>query len=668
MKLLMNNQEKMEKNSYIEILKKNYRLIVMSFVSLLVLGLQSCEDSFLDVVPDNVSTIEHAFKLRNEAEKYLFTCYSYLPKNGDVQGNIGMLAGDEAWIPPQDKSFISYAFKIAEGSQRSFDTYVDAWEGKYHGAGPGSSDRYPLFDGIRTCNTLIDNLEDRNKVPDMEDAERLRWIAEGKFLKAYYHYYLMRMYGPIPIMKKNIPIDAGVDELYVSREPIDDVVAYVVQLLDEASLHLPTAITDVLNESGRATATMSKSLKAEVLLTAASPLFNGNSDMAGFKTKSGTPFFNPTYSVEKWGLAATAAKEAIDEADLGGNKLYNFTDPTATFPISDITRTKLSISQALSDRKSPEVIWSNTNSTTADLQRICMVPLLSSILAHQARKSLAATLKTALLFYSKNGVPIEEDNTLDFTNISDLRTATASEKFNIFEGYKTARINFDREPRFYADLGFDGSVYYLENSGANETKWHVEGKLTQYSGNQDFLNYNVTGYYVKKLVSYRYVPDPNTDYNNIRYAWPEKRLAELYLDYAEALNESQGPQDDVFIYLDKIRTRAGLAGVKESWATFSKNPTKFDTKEGLRQIIHQERNIELAFEGKRYWDLRRWKKASNELNQPVKGWSYLGDTNESYYQIRTIHQQRFVAPRDYFWPINQSTIRQNPNLIQNPGW
>src|SRR5690606_6599447 len=104
------------------------------------------------------------------------------------------------------------------------------------------------------------------------------------------------------------------------------------------------------------------------------------------------------------------------------------------------------------------------------------------------------------------------------------------------------------------------------------------------------------------------------------YPWPMMRLADLYLIYAEALNESSGPSEEVFLYLDKIRERAGLKGVKESWTNYSKNPTKPTSKEGLRDIIRRERNIEMCFEGSRFWDLRRWKLAAQELNKNITGW------------------------------------------------
>ncbi|MBA0882950.1 RagB/SusD family nutrient uptake outer membrane protein [Flavobacterium sp. BBQ-18] len=632
-------------------------------VVLCLLGLESCENSFLDVVPDNVSTLENAFKLRNEAQKYLFTCYAYIPKNGDAVYNIGMLAGDETWVAANRAAVTSYAFNIATGTQRKAQPYMNAWEGYYQAAGPG--DRYPIFDGIRHCNVFLENVEDRAKVPDLTEGERLRWIAEAKFLKAYYHYYLMRMYGPIPVIRVNLPIDAPEDQIQVAREPIDQTVDYLVSLLDEASVALPPQIADTQNELGRITKPIALSIKAELLLMAASPLFNGNADMVGFNAKDGTPLFNTVYDATKWKRAADAAKAAIDAAEANGNKIFYKND--VAFTISQTAKTKLNITQAVTERWNSELIWANPNSRTYELQRICMMPLNATVSHSQARKILSPTLESAMNFYTKNGVPIEEDKTLTFGDITELKVATAADKFDIKEGYRTSIINFNREPRFYADLGFDGAIFYKYDSGSDETKEVIRAKYQDYAGSSDAFDFNVTGYYIKKLINWEQHFGGGTLYKE--YAWPEMRLADLYLMYAEALNEVDGRSTaEVLQYVDAIRTRAGLKGVVESWTNFSSNPTKYTTKEGLREIIRRERSIEMAFEGKNYWDIRRWKTATQEFNEAVKGWNVFGGSESSYYQVVTLNQQRFVSPRDYFWPIDETTLIQNPNLIQNPGW
>lgn len=622
-----------------------------------IISLSSCEDSFLDVVPDNVNTIDKVFNLRNEAEKYLFTCYSYMPSNGSLTGNPAFLAGDELWIPDQFQAITAYPLNIAMGLQRVGNPYFNAWDGDYQAK--------PMFQGIRHCNILIENLSDMSQVPDMTDSERERWIAEGKFLKAYYHFYLLRMYGAVPILDKSIDIDADVSAFNVPRASFDENIDYIVGLLDETIEVLPPTITDVNDELGRVTSTIARGLKARVLLTSASPLFNGNPDLAGVVNKDGSTLYSSNVDPSKWQLAADAALEAINAAESAGHKLYEFS--SSGFDLTDTTELKLSIRNAVTERWNSEVIWGNTQSRTIELQRQAMSPLSLEHSATNANKIISPTLKIAEQFYTKNGVPIQEDKTLDFSDILELREANASEKNNIRQGYVTSILNYDREPRFYADLGFDGAIWYKYDSQSDDTKFHIEGKYNDYAGSNEAFFFNMTGYYLKKVVNWNQsFGSSSVSYRD--YAWPELRLADLYLMYAEALNEAQGPSAEVFEYLDKVRERAGLQGVQESWANFSVNPDQPNSKEGLRKIIHHERNIEMAFEGSRFWDLRRWKEAVNELNKPVRGWNVFGADQDSYYQIRTIYQQRFVAPRDYFWPIAEYALLQNSNLVQNPGW
>ncbi|NQU51859.1 MAG: RagB/SusD family nutrient uptake outer membrane protein, partial [Bacteroidetes bacterium] len=150
-------------------------------------------------------------------------------------------------------------------------------------------------------------------------------------------------------------------------------------------------------------------------------------------------------------------------------------------------------------------------------------------------------------------------------------------------------------------------------------------------------------------------------------------LGDLYLLYAEALNEvKSAPDAEVYEYVDLIRERAGLAGVVESWSQHSTYSDKPSTKEGMRDIIKQERLIELAFEGTRFWDLRRWKDAEKYMNLPIKGWD-IGGRGLGFYNVTTV----FPGPsdpvipfefKDYLWPIREDEIIKNPNLVQNPGW
>jgi hypothetical protein len=124
----------------------------------------------------------------------------------------------------------------------------------------------------------------------------------------------------------------------------------------------------------------------------------------------------------------------------------------------------------------------------------------------------------------------------------------------------------------------------------------------------------------------------------------------------------------VYYYIDKVRERASLGGVVESWANYSSVPSKPTTKAGMRDIIHQERLIELAFEGPTYWDLLRWKEAQKEFSKPIQGWNVLGKDEADYYQIKTVFEPKAFTIKNYLQPIRNFELSVNDNLVQNYGW
>lgn len=639
--------------------KPLYSILILS------LGLSSCK-KFLNVAPDDIPTLAHAFSNKYEAEKYLHTCYSYPFTRGGSDAavaNINFLGGDELWTYRDESNYrIESPWKIALGEQNKVSPWVNAWNGENHAKS--------AFKAIRDCNIFIENVQKPELLLDLEPSMRERWLAEAKFLKAYQHFILLRMYGPIPITDVNVSISASPDEVKTKRDPVDQVVSYIADLCDEAAASLPASIENKTTEAGRATASAAKMLKARLLLMAASPLFNGNPDYVNFTDKDGILLFNPTYDPNKWVLAENAAKEAIEMAHSGGYLLFKFNNILGK--ITDTTKIQMNIRGSVTEKWNNEIIWAFTdNSETAinSIQNACVPGILDSRLTTSGWNSyLAVPLKIAEMYYSDKGVPINEDLTFDYANRYDLRTAVYKERFNIKKDWVTAKINFNRENRFYASLGFDGGVWFMQNvvNSSDENNWAVNAKLGQAGGKIRDTFYNPTGYWPKKLVNYRFTQTA-TSYTTERYPRPEMRLADLYLMYAEALNEN-GKMEESITWLDKIRERSGLDGVKDSWTNYSNNPTKFTTTYGLREIIQQERMIELAFEGIRMWDLRRWKTAATFQNQPIKGWDINSSTTADYYRIRTLHNMEFISPRDYFWPLKESELLRNSKLVQNPGW
>jgi hypothetical protein len=625
-----------------------YKLAGIILLTLLA-GFTSCR-KYLDVVPDNVATIDNAFTMRSQAEKYLFTCYSYIQHDGDPEQDPAMLGGDELWESDENGGIYK---NIAKGLQNVVNPYAENMD--------------YIYRALRDCNIFLENV---GKVPDLKPTERNRWIAEVKFLKAYYHFYLLRKYGPIPLVKENLPVNADVNQVKVFRAPVDSCFNYIASLLDEAIPGLPMTIDNPTRELGRVTQLIALTFKAKMLVTAASPLFNGNPDEKTLKNPDGTLLFSQDVSKTKWDSAAVACKRAIDMADGLGMKLYYYTPAFQQFNLSDTIITQLNIRNAITEKWNSEIIWGNTMMNTTHLQEL-LTPFLDSRYLDETvtRGVYSPTLKIAEMYYSGNGVPISEDKTWNYGARYALRQATDGYKIYIRNGATTAGLNFDREPRFYADLGFDTGIWYGQGNyddSQDQSLFALAAKFKEPQGVGKPGYATVTGYYVKKLVHYQNVI-VQTGYSVSAYPWPTLRLADLYLLYAEALNESAGPTDEVHTYLDLIRKRAGLPTVTDAWTQFSSNPGKFTTQNGMREIIHQERMIELAFEAQRFWDLRRWKEVAKELNTTVMGWDVNQTSAAAYYVPKKIFNQTFGI-KDYFWPIKDYNITVNSNLVQNIGW
>ena len=636
-------------------------IVSISFILTVILCNTSCSD-YLDIVPEGTPDMETAFSNKTNARKFLFTCYSYLPK-WDQSGSIGFLAGDEHWLIPKGTGFIDQrlslnAWEIGRGEQNSNDPYQNYWDGLNGGTN--------LWTAIRDCNIFLENID---KPLDLQQYERNRWIAEVKFLKAYYHYYLFMLYGPIPIMDNNISIDASAEEVRRYRDPVDDVVNYISNLLDDAAKDLPLQVTDAGEELGRITQPIAKAVKAQLWLLAASPLFNGNTDYINVKDNQGRSLFPSETDNNKWEQAADAALDAIKCAKEAGHDLYYFTLPVNG--LSDATRKLLDIGEAVTEKWNTEIIWGSTWNVNG-LQKVAVAKTTKGS-HYDAISVMAPTLTVAEQFYSSNGVPISEDkgdfwsknypNRYDFTIIPD----EGNNKHYLKIGEETAYLHLNREPRFYANLSFDRGTWYGYGYASDEPKdlAFYKFRAKEVSGRITSEDYSYTGYLNKKVCSYKTSVTDN-GLSTERYAFPIIRLADLYLMYAEALNETLNtPNNDVYTYIDLVRERAGLDGVKESWQKYSKYPEKPNTKTGMREIIRMERLNELACEGKRFWDLRRWKK---ELPREVKGWYVQGETAQEFYRVTTLYLRSRYSFKDYLWPLKVETVLKDPNLGQSPGW
>jgi len=615
------------------------------FFILVAAFLSGCK-KYLDIVPDDVATIDNAFTIRQEAIKYLGTCYSYLPDDANFNSNPALGGGDELCVSEAFSSVSTDPIKIAKGYQNATSPYMAIWG--------------MMYAAIRDCNIFLDNVD---KVVDLEPFEKTRWKAEVTFLKGYYHWLLLRAYGPIPLVKVNLPITATASQVKVYRQPVDSVVAYIALLFDSAANNLPSTISNTTNELGRVTKPIAMAMKARLLVTAASPLFNGNSFYAGFQGNNGVTLFNPTADVKKWQLAADACMAAIQACESVGIRLYTFSDQLVAM---DSTKSlQMSIRNAVCGKWNQELIWGNSfHRGTGLTQRMACPKLDPSRLGNgDPLGELAPPIKIAELFYSRNGVPIEEDMSYDYANRYKVTTISQNDSELLQAGYQTAALNIGREARYYADMSFDGDRWFKQDG-----TWNVQAKFGQNQSQKDIQGYSMTGYFTKKTVSWKFVINEGQSTSTEEYPWPIMRLADLYLLYAEALNEAAGtPPSEAFTYINKVRARAGLPTVQDAWTNYSKSPAKYTTQAGFRDIVQRERMIEMAFEGGRFWDLRRWKRATLELNKPITGWNIPGSTTDAYY-IPVVQYTQHFSDRDCLWPISSNDLLVNPNIVQNRGW
>ncbi|MDR0699814.1 MAG: RagB/SusD family nutrient uptake outer membrane protein [Tannerella sp.] len=646
----------------------------MKYIRLFILGavmlLGSC--NYLDIVPENVRTVEDMFVDRYAAEQSLASCYWAMPRtSGMWNTNPAIFGSMEAIINREKRT--DAGMRLALGEDNATSPIMNYWN--------STGSTRSVYAGIRDCHVFLNNIE---SVKDLPRLEKDRMIAEAKLLKAMMHFQLICFYGPICPMRTSLPVDESTVGVRVYREKIDDCFQYVLDLIDEVieSNALPSIIDNTISESGRFSQASAYFLKAKTLIYWASPLFNGNTDYNDFRDHNGEPFFNQKYNPDRWTQAAEACKQTVAYCEENErHRLYDTTDFVLTKPLSPEYLLIQTLRSSVSEPFTKEIVWGNGRGIDRRTMQSEVIPRFEYYTTSPPTTGRwSVPLQTVELFYSSNGVPIEEDK--DWLNGEDKkyenrfkpRMGDVEHQRQVQLGEQSASMNFDREPRFYSSLGFDRGKWY-GNANINTPDDELdclclkarEGEpASAVVGGTDA--YNATGYWPKKLVTLATTYVDANSFHPGRIAFPEMRYADLLLLTAEAINESKTqPDEEVYKYIDAVRKRAGLEGVVDSWNKYTENSSKPTTKGGMRSIIQRERKIELALEGQYHWDCRRWKTAPAELNRLIQGWTTTEADVNAYYQPFTVYTQKFSL-RDYFMPIPESDIINNPQLIQNLGY
>jgi hypothetical protein len=572
-----------------------------------------------------------------------------------------------------------HGIRIMRGQQNSQDPHIGMWSGTRGGQ--------HLYRGIRSANTFLEYID---MVEDMEQKEITEWKAQVKFLKAYFHFILLQQYGPIVIADKAIPHDALDEEMFPKRSKVDDCFDYIIRLLDEAIPDLKERITG--NDLGQIDQVIAASIKARVMLHRASPFFNGNKDYKDFLDVDGEPFFPQDEKREKWNEALTAIEDAIVLCSkFGIDELYTYEGAPITYDREDYfanenLRKLYDLRMLIVDPWNRELIWGRTyepndESTMASACAIRLPEMIDGVRTEGHRETnqyswqwMSATYKMLERYYTKNGLPISEDRDFDMeSRLTIVRTprendeAYAPLRGILQPGVQVVNMYLNREPRFYANLGITGG-YWRAHEYKIPTLMFNTG-IGGYSSAKS-TDYLCTGVGIQKFVH----PESRSGQGHlvIRTPYPVIRMADLYLMRAEVRNEIEGPVPAVLDDVNRVRIRAGIPTVQEAWGDRAKVLDdfyeKYKEKDKMREIILTERSIELAFEGgHRFWDMRRYRRATAEFSAPVMGWDYRGMDAETFFIVKLKHARRFLV-RDYLWPLSLKDMDVNANLVQNPGW
>lgn len=631
--------------------------------------------SYLDVVPEgDIETTEMIFEKREKADRWLFTAYSTLSLLAMTNGNPAFLGADEYATGNYLRTNFDNldGLYIGDGLQMSQTPYGDIWEGGY-------------YNSIRYCNTFINNID---KTHNMEEHEKLEWTAEVKALKAFLYFDLVRHYGPIILVDENIPVNVPVTDMRQPRVHVDTCIQEIVRLLDEALVDLLPNSEKEASRRGYFCKESALMLKAQALLLAASPLFNGNEYYTNFVGKDGKPLCSTTYDPEKWRIAAEAIDEAVLICEDYGRGLYNGTNDQPTVLLNTMKDIEESVHNL--SFNSNECLFSVKTAQAYDMMSWdylsrYILPAFKAEYTDLANSislgTLAPSMKMVEMYYTVNGLPIDQDRSWDNVGRYQMNRETDSRYTDVIPlGEDILGLHLRREPRFYANIAADRCYWRIgTDAGMTKRNYIVEARQgekfgTGYTSIQSSNPQNITGYYLKKFL-YSDLPS-KTYYTGLSAKGddpvPMMRMAELYLMQAEAWNEYEGPSDKVYKPLNKVRERAGIPDVVTSWKQYSRTPNKVDSKEGMREIIHREYNIELAFEGRRFWNLRRWKTAHEELNDALYGWNVLGSDAQSFYNnyngpVIVWSKRGFIAPKDYLFPISSQEVMVS-SYVQNPGW
>ena len=655
-------------------------------------------DKFFDINLKDQATLEDSMSRSSAVKRYLAHCYSYIPRDENIRDYEGgvVLRSDESLVAKSQ--YETYWYKVRRGEYSAegiSGTNVNPWK--------------RFYEGINECTTFLENVD-----LDKEDSPALvsQMKAEARFLRAYYYFVLFRQWGPV-IVWGDKAADQNVRGEDLDRSTVDQTVGFIVEELDKAIADLCFEVDDeglglsLSANKGRATKGAAMALKARVLQYAASPLFNGqngSSLYAGLQNQKGETLF-PAYDASKWDKVAEAAKAVID---LGRYELTK----VRVAGKSDIQNAAASYQTVWFQGwdTNRETIWGWWYRSWGDesLGRGCDVAYAAPAggkiaLAGYSLTSPSLKLVDAYPMWENGRYPVlgyqKTGGLLDYSRpIVDPACEDAGYKVNDWvnnyqqeidveaswaKPFKAHATTVGRDARFYCNFvpnGFWWPSSTTASGGPLRFTCYNNAECTSRYSETDACNR--VGYVWRRL--YRAgnpLKDLTADYQSMRYIYPAFRLAEMYLTYAEACNERTARNvADAIRYLDLVRDRAGLCGIREAYPDIDFNSADGTStvggvtrtgREWLRWMILQEKMCEFAMEGQRHYDALRWMIAKEEYN--CGNWTLhvtADNYEDSYTRVDTDYiggRSRF-EDRDYLFPVSYTQMSEMTHYTQNPGW
>lgn len=592
-------------------------------ITVLLLACCATACDYLDKTPDEDLTIKDVFTRREWIRAYISNIYSWLP-------NENHFADDGGFRNP----FVggSDEMEIAFGEAYSHLINAGTWNSSNVGRVPIWTEAWC---SVRCCNIFLANIDGSNQDPD----EIREWKGEIYFLRAFYHFLALRAYGPIPLIDHVVEVEDDMSEIL--RQPFDRCVEFIAADCDRAAGCLPP--TRSTTDYGRPVRAAALALKARLLLYAASPLYNGNPELAGLKDpQTGECLIPQVPDPEKWKLAADAAREALDEVD--GSGFYGLYRSSSNDPVKNYE-------EIFTVNWNREVLFGKNLGD--DLHHIwCSDPVsfgLPSIFNPTQEMVDCYRMENGsrpITGYTGNGL---EPVINPASGYVEEGYAAAARAGRWPAGVRNMYVN--REPRFYASINYPGQIWKLNH----ELAFWYEGVDGKRNAGSDYCK---TGYLMRKINNINITFQPWAVQKPV---WIYFRVGELYLNLAEACNEYAGPGAEVYAALNEIRNRSGLDDLPEGLSQTQ-----------MREEIKLERRIELAFETHRFFDVRRWKDAPQTEARPIHSldiWRGTQRQDDAFYRRIVCEDRIFESPKHYLFPIPQEEINKNPRkLVQNLEW